>query len=169
MDLGYLCRLCGSSVKAMSRQVNRTLVNICGQACICQAGIIPQSTDVLRALVWGVVGILLAIVTLLALAIIVPFFLRVLLESGSLSESLKQASRSLIVVLGGLGSAIFELIIALVVILILMAIGLTILEHTPPTHLKARDEAFEALKLRYAKGEITKEQFQEMKKTLETV
>jgi len=34
------------------------------------------------------------------------------------------------------------------------------------THFKPRDDAFEALKLRYAEGEITKEQFQEMKKTL---
>ena len=115
---------------------------------------------------WGVVGILLAVVALLVLAIIGPFFLRVLLESGSLSGSLRQASRILITGLGGLGSAIFELIIALIVILILLAIGLTILEHTPPTYLKPRDDAFEALKLRYAKGEITKEQFQEMKKTL---
>jgi putative membrane protein len=124
---------------------------------------------VLRALVWGVVGILLATVALLALAIIGPFFLRVLLESGSLSGSLRQASRILITGLGGLGSAIFGSIIALVVVLILMAVGLAILERTPSKHFKARDEAFEALKLRYAKGEITKEQFQEMKKTLETV
>jgi putative membrane protein len=70
------------------------------------------------------------------------------------------------VVLGGLGPAIYGLIIVLVVVLILLVIGLAILERTPSTHLKARDEAFEALKLRYAKGEITKEQFQEMKKTL---
>jgi putative membrane protein len=121
---------------------------------------------VLRVLVWGIVGILLATVALLVLAITVPFFFRVLVESGSLSDSLRQASRSLIVGLGGLGSAIFGLIIALVIILILMAIGLAILERTPSTHFKARDEAFEALKLRYAKGEITKEQFLEMKKTL---
>jgi uncharacterized membrane protein len=121
---------------------------------------------VLRVLVWGVVGILLAMVALLVLAIMMPFFLRPLLESGSVSESLRQAFRSLIAGLGGLGSAIFGLIIALIVILILMAIGLAILEGTPSRHLKARDEAFEALKLRYAKGEITREQFLEMKKTL---
>lgn len=128
-----------------------------------------QSTayHILRVLVWGVVGILLATVALLVLAIIMPFFLRALLESGSVSESLRQAFRSLIVGLGGLGSAIFELIIALIVILILMGIGLAILERTPSTHLKARDEGFEALKLRYAKGEIAKEQFLEMKKTLD--
>ena len=126
----------------------------------------PTIYHVLRVLVWGVVGILLAMVALLGLAIIMPFFLRALLDSGSVSESLRQASRSLIVGLRGLGSAIFGLIIALIVILILMAIGLAILERTPSRHFKARDEAFEALKLRYAKGEITKEQFLEMKKTL---
>jgi putative membrane protein len=121
---------------------------------------------VLRVLVWGIVAILLATLALLVLAIMMPFFLRALLESGSVSDSLRQASRNLLVGLGGLGSAIFSLIIALIVILILMAIGLAILERTPSTHFKARDEAFEALKLRYAKGEITKEQFVEMKKTL---
>ena len=122
---------------------------------------------VLRVLVWGIVGILLAMVALLALATIMPFFLGALLESGSTGESLRQAFRGMIVGLGSLGSAIFGLIIALVVVLILMAIGLAILERTPSRHFKARDEAFEALKLRYAKGEITKEQFLEMKKTLD--
>ena len=118
---------------------------------------------------WGIVGILLAMVALLVLAIIMPFFLRGLLESGSMSESLRQASRILIVGLGGLGSAIFGLIIAIVIILILMSIGLAILERTPSRHVTAADEALRTLKLRYAKGEITKEQFLEMKKTLETV
>jgi putative membrane protein len=121
---------------------------------------------VLRVLVWGIVGIFLAMLALLALAIVMPFFLRTLLESTSASESLSQASTSLMVGLGGLGSAIFGLIFGLVVVLVLMAIGLAILERTPTRHFKGRDEALEALKLRYAKGEITKEQFLEMKKTV---
>ena len=121
---------------------------------------------ILRVLVWGFVGILLATVALLVLAIIMPFLLRALLESGSASESIRQVARSLIVGLGGLGSAIFGLIIAIVVILILMSIGLAILERTPSRHVTAADEALKTLKLRYAKGEITKEQFLEMKKTL---
>jgi putative membrane protein len=124
---------------------------------------------ILRVLVWGIVGILLAMVALLVLAIIMPFLLRVLLESGSASESIRQVARSLIVGLGGLGSAIFGLIIAFVIILILMSIGLAILERTSTRHVTAADEALGTLKLRYAKGEITKEQFLEMKKTLETV
>ena len=49
-----------------------------------------------------------------------------------------------------------------------MQLRVLVLERTPLRHFKSRDEAFEALKLRYAKGEITKEQFLEMKKTLET-
>jgi putative membrane protein len=126
----------------------------------------PTIYRVLRVLVWGIVGILLSMIALLALVIVGPFFMRTLLESASLSGSLGQASRSLIVGLGSLGSAIFGLIFALVVVLILMGIGLAILERTPTSHFKARDEALEALKLRYAKGEITKEQFLEMKRTL---
>jgi uncharacterized membrane protein len=128
----------------------------------------PTVYHVLKVLVWGFVGILLAMVALLVLAIIMPFLLRALLESGSASESVTQAARSLIVGLGGLGSAIFSLITAIVIILILMLVGLAILERTPSRHVTATDEALRTLKLRYAKGEITKEQFLEMRKTLET-
>lgn len=123
---------------------------------------------VLKVLVWGVVGILLAMLALLGLGIIMPFLLRALLESGSVSESIRQGARSMMVGLGALGSAIFTLIIAIVVILILMSIGLAILERTPSRHITPADDALRTLKLRYAKGEITKEQFLEMKKTLET-
>jgi uncharacterized membrane protein len=123
---------------------------------------------ILKVLAWGIAGILLAMVALLVLAIIMPFLFRSLLESGSASESVTQAVRSIMLGLGGLGSAVFGLIIALVVILILMAIGLAILERWPSRHITPVDEALRTLKLRYAKGEITKEQFLEMKKTLET-
>ena len=128
-----------------------------------------QSTvyHILRVLVWGVVGILLAAVALVVLGIMMPFLFRALLESGSASESLRQGARTLMTGLGALGTAIFTLIIALIVILILMAIGLAFLERTPSRQITPVDEALRTLKLRYAKGEITKEQFLEMKKTLE--
>ena len=127
----------------------------------------PTAYHILRVLVFGVVGILLLMVALLALAIMMPFLFRALLDSGSVSESMSQAVRSIMLGLGGLGSAVFDLIIALVVILVLMVIGLAILERTPSRHITPVDEALRTLKLRYAKGEITKEQFLEMKKTLE--
>jgi uncharacterized membrane protein len=123
---------------------------------------------VLRVMVWGFVGILLAMVALLILVIIMPFLLRALLESGSASGSVTEAARILMVGLGGLGSAIFNLIIAFVIALILMLVGLAILERRPSPHVTAVDESLTTLKLRYAKGEVTKEQFLEMKKTLET-
>jgi uncharacterized membrane protein len=123
---------------------------------------------VIRVLVWGVVGILLAAVALLVFAIMMPFPLRGLLESGSVSESARQLARSLMVGLGGLGSAIFGLIIAIIMILVLMAIALAILERTPSRQVTSVDEALGTLRLRYSKGELTKEQFLEMKKTLET-
>jgi uncharacterized membrane protein len=128
----------------------------------------PTVYHILRVLVFGVVGILLLMVALVVFAIMTPFLFRALLESGSVSESVKQAARSMMLGLGGLGSAIFGVIIALVVILVLMAIGLTILERTPSRLITPVDEALRTLKLRYAKGEITKEQFLEMKKTLES-
>jgi uncharacterized membrane protein len=121
---------------------------------------------VLRVLLWALTGILLTAVTLLVLATIMPAFSRAWLQLGSVSESFREASRSMMVGLGDLGSAIFGLIFAIVVILILVGIGLAILESTPSRQHKPRDEALEALKLRYANGEITKQQFLEMKKTL---
>jgi len=126
----------------------------------------PTVYRILRVLVWGVVGILLAMVALLAFAIMIPFLFRALIESGSVGQSVGQAARSIMLGLGSLGSAIFNLIIALVVILVFMVIGLVILERTSSRHITPADEALRTLKLRYAKGEITKEQFQEMKKTL---
>lgn len=128
----------------------------------------PTVYRVLKVLVWGFVGILLAMVALLVLAFIMPFLLRGLMESGSATESIIPSARSLMVGLGALGSAIFSLVIVIVIILILAAIALAILERTQSRHVTPADEALRALKLRYAKGEITKEQFLEMKKTLET-
>jgi len=124
---------------------------------------------ILRVLAWGIVGVLLAVIALLVLAVTLPFLLGELLETGSVSESVRRGAQSLIQGLGSLGPAVFGLIIALVVILVLLCVGLAILERNPPLRLiQARDEAYEALKLRYVKGEITKEQFLEMKKTLES-
>lgn len=128
----------------------------------------PTIYHILKILVWGVVGILIALFALLAFAVVMPVVLRGLLGSSTMSESLREAARSMMAGLGSLGSAIFGLIIAIVVILVLMAISLEILKATPRRHVRAVDEALQALKLRYARGEITKEQFLEMKKTLET-
>ena len=122
---------------------------------------------VLKVLVWGVVGILLAVIALLVLAVAMPFLLSGLLESGVMSDGMRRLTQSMMTGLGSLGPAVFGLIIALVVILILMSVGLVIIERTPSKPIKAKDEAYETLKLRYAKGEITKEQFVEMRKTLE--
>jgi uncharacterized membrane protein len=127
----------------------------------------PIVYHVLKVLVWGVVAILLAMVALLALGVMMPFFLRTFLESGSVSQSLREGAKSLLLGLGGLGSAIFGLIIAIVIILVLMSVGLAILESAPSQRYRASDEALKTLKIRYAKGEITKEQFLEMKRTLQ--
>jgi uncharacterized membrane protein len=123
---------------------------------------------VLKALVWAIVGILIAIFALLAFAIVTPVLLRGLLESSTVSESIREAARSLMEGLDGLGSAVLGLIVAFIVILIIVSIGLEMLRTMPWRHVKVTDEAFETLKMRYAKGEITKEQFLEMKKALET-
>jgi uncharacterized membrane protein len=123
---------------------------------------------ILKALVWAIVGILIAIFALLAFAIVTPVVLRGLLESSTVSESIREAARSLMAGLGGLGSAVLGLMIAFIVILVIIAIGLEMLKTTPWRHVKVTDEAFETLRMRYAKGEITKEQFLEMKKALET-
>jgi uncharacterized membrane protein len=121
---------------------------------------------ILRVLAWGVVGIFLAAAALLVIAFMMPLFFGTLLQSGAVSESAVRSARSLVASIGSLGSAMFNLIIALVVILILLAVGLAVLERKPLSGVRA-DEAYAALRLRYVKGEITKEQYLEMKKTLD--
>jgi len=71
--------------------------------------------------------------------------------------------------LGGFGivmTVLFALLIALVVVLVVTAVRKASgHEHAAPPQPPA-DRPLEELRMRYAKGEVTKEEYEEMRKTL---
>lgn len=83
------------------------------------------------------------------------------------AESIREFARGFGVVVGGLLWAIFALVIIILAIGTVAAFLPLIFKTKPWKYIKIRDEALESLRLRYAKGEITKEQYVEMKKVLE--
>ena len=112
-------------------------------------------------------GIIMALFAILVFALILPAALRVLREPDSLGESVRQAAQALAGGLGGLVSAIFGLLTLIIVVWVFAALLPEVLKVRPWRHIKLGEEALDTLRLRYAKGEITKEQYLEMKKTLE--
>jgi uncharacterized membrane protein len=69
--------------------------------------------------------------------------------------------------MGGLLWAILGLVVAIFVLWALAMFLPPILKAKPWKQIKIVDEASATLRTRYAKGELTKEQYLEMKKTLE--
>jgi uncharacterized membrane protein len=72
----------------------------------------------------------------------------------------------------GMGLMVFWAIVVVVLILVLIRdVRRSGISHTPPNAPPApqvRDEACEIARARYAKGEITKEQYEDMCRTLST-
>lgn len=123
----------------------------------------------MKGLVWGIVAILVAVLALLVFTIVVPVWLRgVLAASSSQNETVMvlvalSQERGLV----GLASLMFVLVIVVIFIGIIASIVIGVFGTKPLSQVKGADEASETLKLRYARGEITRAQFLEMKKTLE--
>ena len=114
-------------------------------------------------------GILIAFFIVFLLVSLLPLMLRAAGSPAyaSLPEVLKEFTRGLGTVMGGLLWAVFGLIIAFIVIWVFAAILPAFMKAKPWKYIKWRDEALETLRLRYAKGEITEQQYLEMKRTLE--
>jgi putative membrane protein len=117
----------------------------------------------------ALIGILIAFFAVFLFAYLLPIVLGVVgaPEFRPLSESLTGFARVFGAVMGGLLWAVFGLIIAVFVIWALSAFIPAALKAKPWRHVKVRDEALEALRLRYAKGEISKEEYLERRKLLE--
>lgn len=122
-----------------------------------------------KSLVWGIVAILVAVLALLVFSLVLPFMLRSLLSSALLQQNQSVVAVALaaeIRNLAGLASLMFILAIVVIFILIIVSIVLGVFKSKPLTQIRSTDEAMQTLKERYAKGEITRAQFLEMKSTL---
>jgi len=83
------------------------------------------------------------------------------------AESIREFARGFGAVVGGLLWAIFVLVIIILIIGAVASFLPLIFKTKPWKYIKIRDDALESLRLRYAQGEITKEQYVEMRKVLE--
>jgi len=85
----------------------------------------------------------------------------------TLSESIRESARDFGVSLGALVWAIFGLIIAIFVIWPFAMFLPALLKAKIFRQINMGDDAFDTLRLRYVKREITKDQYLEMKKILQ--
>ena len=120
-----------------------------------------------KSLAWGIVAILVSVLALVVFTLVLPFTLRSLVANGPLQNqvaaiALAEEVRNL----AGLASLLFILTIVMIFILIAASIILGVLR-SKPARQSGISDAMQALKMRYAKGEITKEEFLEIKKNLD--
>lgn len=123
-----------------------------------------------KSLVWGIVAILVAVLALLVFSVVLPFMLRNLLASTMLQPNQSVVAIALaaeIRNLAGLASLMFILVIVVIFILIIVSMVLGVFKSKPLTQVQSTGEAMQILKVRYARGEITRAQFLEMKRSLE--
>jgi uncharacterized membrane protein len=119
-----------------------------------------------KSLVWGIVAILVCVLALVVFSLLLPFTLRSLVANGGPIQNqlaavvLAEQIRNL----AGLGSLMFILTIVVIFILIAASLILGVLRSKSLGQIGG---AIQILEMRYAKGEITKDQFLEMKNTLQ--
>jgi uncharacterized membrane protein len=125
--------------------------------------------NALFGLLKALVGIVVAFFVIFLFIYLLPVMLRIVgqPEFRSVSELLVEFARAFGAVMGGLLWAILGLVVAIFVLWALAMFLPPILKAKPWKQIKIVDEASATLRTRYAKGELTKEQYLEMKKTLE--
>ena len=90
-------------------------------------------------------------------------------EIKSLGESFLEVAEVIRTVLGELLWVVFGVFAIVLVVWVVAFFLPTIVKISPWKQISNGDEALDTLRMRYAKGELTKEQYIEMKKTLEEV
>ncbi|MCX6658979.1 MAG: hypothetical protein NTX81_01170 [Candidatus Bathyarchaeota archaeon] len=125
--------------------------------------------EVLGSLLKALVGILIAFFAVFTFAYMFPLILRAMRTPGfeTLSEAIRESARDFGGSLGSLVWAIFGLIIAIFVIWAFAIFLPALFKAKIFRQIKMGDDAFDTLRLRYVKGEITKDQYLEMKKILQ--
>ena len=130
-----------------------------------------EFNDKLLGLLKALVGIIVAFFIVFLFAYLLPVLLRIIDEPEiqSLGESFIEVAEGMEAILGGLVWLVFGVLVIVLVVWFFIAFLPVIAKVSPWKQVRNGDEALDTLKIRYAKGELTKEQYLDMKKTLEDV
>ncbi|MFC1507418.1 SHOCT domain-containing protein [Thermoproteota archaeon] len=130
-----------------------------------------EFNDKLLGLLKALVGIIVAFFIVFLFAYLLPVLLRIIDEPEiqSLGESFIEVAEGMGTILGGLVWLVFGVLVIVLVVWFFIAFLPVIVKVSPWKQVRNGDEALDTLKIRYAKGELTKEQYLDMKKTLEDV
>ena len=130
-----------------------------------------EFNDKLLGLLKALVGIIVAFFIIFLFAYLLPVILRITDEPEikSLGESFVEVAEGMGAVLGGLLWLVFVVLVIVLVVWFFIAFLPAIAKVSPWKQIRNGDEALDTLKIRYAKGELTKEKYLDMKKTIEDV
>jgi putative membrane protein len=130
-----------------------------------------EFNDKLLGLLKALVGIIVAFFIIFLFAYLLPVLLRIIDEPEiqSLGESFIEVAEGMGAILGGLVWLVFGVLVIVFFVWFFIAFLPVIAKVSPWKQVRKGDEALDTLKIRYAKGELTKEQYLDMKKTLEDV
>ncbi len=128
-----------------------------------------EINDKLLGLLKALVGIIVAFFIIFLFAYLLPVILRIIAEPEikSLGESFIEVTEEIGAVLGGLVWLVFGILVIILVVWFFILFFPAIAKGSPREQVGNGDEALDTLKMRYARGEITKEQYLDMKKTIE--
>ena len=117
----------------------------------------------------ALVGIMIVFYVIFFFAYLLPVVFRIINEPTikSLEESFLEVGERMGAILGGLVWLVLAIIAIVLAIWFFIVLLPTIFRFSPWKQGSDRGEALDVLKMRYAKGELTKEQYLDMKKTLE--
>ncbi|WP_455369748.1 SHOCT domain-containing protein [[Eubacterium] cellulosolvens] len=129
-----------------------------------------EFNDKLLGFLKALIGIMVAFFIIFLFAYLLPVILRIMNEPEikSLGESFLELAEGMGAVLGGLVWLMLIILVIVFAVWFIAAFLPAIIKDSPWKKVR-NDEALNTLKIRYAKGELTKEQYLDMKKTIEDV
>lgn len=130
-----------------------------------------EFNDKLLGLLKALVGIVVAFFIVFLFAYLLPVLLRIINEPEiqSLGESFIKVAEGMGAILGGLLWLVFGVLLVVFVVWFFIAFLPAVAKGSPWKQVRNGDEGLDILKIRYAKGELTKEQYLDMKKIIENV
>jgi putative membrane protein len=128
-----------------------------------------EFNDKLLGLLKALIGIIVAFFIIFLFAYLLPVILKIMHEPEikSLGESFLEVAEVMGSVLGDIIWVVFGVFVIVLVVWVVVLLLPAILKISTWKQIRSGDEALDTLRIRYAKGELTKEQYIEMKKTLE--